>query len=445
MQELLSVLAFPGRLLGRWILFYWLCFTITLPLELATMPVMLIIPEHQPAWLKSVASGLNEASRWVYETKNKTIKHVGSEYLDTKVIIQMTGSGDTRRNYVGCFLTLIISAALAMLWSIPAELLHHWKPSWKPDNWLHSLVRIWVRFFLFQMLMGYGFAKVFPNQFPEPTFDYDRLFGDLTPMGLLWDFMGHSSPYQMFTGAVEVLAGLLLVSRHTTLLGALLTIVAMTQVFLLNMCYDVPVKLYSGHYLLMGLFLAAPDLPRLFRCLILGQAVEAKAWPRLFSNRWLHYLMILLRTALVAAIIWLQVDMNWKRYKERQEQPANPLQGVWELTHAEVDGTPLSGADPLYWMKLDFTMKGAMVVHGPKPPALTYKVTVNSVDSLLSMQKFSDPLWFAHFTYVLKDEALELRGTFNDRKMVMKYKKLPPKKYMLLSKPFKWIHEMPRD
>ena len=129
------------------------------------------------------------------------------------------------------------------------------KPDWHPDRRLHGLVRVLVRFFLCEMLLGYGFAKVFPLQFAQPSsFRLAQQLGDMSPMGLLWTFMGYSPSYQMFTGAVEVLAGLLLTTRRTTLLGALVALAAMTHVFALNMCFDVPVKLYSFNYLMMAIF-----------------------------------------------------------------------------------------------------------------------------------------------------------------------------------------------
>jgi len=62
-------------------------------------------------------------------------------------------------------------------------------------------------------------------------------------------FMGASTPYNVFTGASEMLAGVLLFFPTTTLLGALLAMAVMTQVVALNFCYDVPVKLFSTHLL----------------------------------------------------------------------------------------------------------------------------------------------------------------------------------------------------
>ena len=124
-------------------------------------------------------------------------------------------------------------------------------------------------------MITYGSVKVIKSQFPNPTLD--RLlqpFGDASPMGLLWTFMGASESYNIFTGAGEMLGGLLLTTRRTTLLGALVCFGVMSHVAMLNFSYDVPVKLFSMHLLAMALFLMAPDLGRLARMFVLNRPVE---------------------------------------------------------------------------------------------------------------------------------------------------------------------------
>ena len=69
-------------------------------------------------------------------------------------------------------------------------------------------------------LFGYGFAKVFPQQFGPPgPFKLIEPYGEFSPMGVLWSFMGASIPYVIFSGACEVAGGALVLFRRTTLLG----------------------------------------------------------------------------------------------------------------------------------------------------------------------------------------------------------------------------------
>ena len=77
-------------------------------------------------------------------------------------------------------------------------------------------------------------------------------------MGVLWSSIGASFPYEEFVGLVEVAGGVLLFVPRTQLAGALVAFGAMFEVFMLNMTYDVPVKLFSFHLVVMSVVLIAP-------------------------------------------------------------------------------------------------------------------------------------------------------------------------------------------
>ena len=103
-----------------------------------------------------------------------------------------------------------------------------------------------------------------------------------------------------------MLGGILLIIPRTTTLGALVCLADMIQVFMLNMTYDVPVKLLSFHLILLSLFLLAPDVQRLANLFFLNRAAGPSTQPPLFATRRAN------RVALVAQIVfgvWL-VGMN---------------------------------------------------------------------------------------------------------------------------------------
>ena len=87
-------------------------------------------------------------------------------------------------------------------------------------------------------------------------------------MGLVWTYVGQSKAFSAFVGWSEVICGLLLLFRKTTLAGALLSLVVMGNVVVINMCYDVPVKLYSSMLELMALYLTLPYLNTVYRLFI---------------------------------------------------------------------------------------------------------------------------------------------------------------------------------
>src|SRR5215218_1345583 len=175
------------------------------------------------------------------ETWNMVLPRVGEHILGTEVRLRGgSGRGDSTYGYVQIFCYLILALAGAAVWT----LLDRRRADYAR---LHEWLRVYVRFALAAVIIGYGAYKVIPEQFgtPPPS-DLLQPIGESSPMRLLWTFMGASIPYVIFTGAAEILGGLLLVARRTTLLGALVCIGVMSNVVMINYAYDVPVKLYSA-------------------------------------------------------------------------------------------------------------------------------------------------------------------------------------------------------
>jgi hypothetical protein len=441
MQTLVRII---GRYGVHFLCFYWICFIFPFPLDLVGIVFRFIEADDQPAWMKAAGEGYGQAYLWLYNQKTEACKWVGAHVLDVEVIIQPTGSGDTMRAYVGCLCALVVAAAMALLWTPILWGLGRWKPNWNPDATLLGLVRVLVRFFLVQMFFGYGFAKVFPLQFTPPgPYRLAEQLGDMSPMGLLWTFMGFSPAYQILTGAVEVLAGLLLTTRRTTLLGALIGSAAMAQVFVLNMCFDVPVKLYSFHYLVMACFLAAPDLPRLVNMFVLGRAVEALPLAPLRSARF-DRCTLLFRTLLVAAMLASQIQGGYKRWQDTYGALPVPVGGRWDVVEMRIDGKEPSKSDPLAWTWLEFTNKTILRLAGPTPPTLVYRMTWNPDSKELTLAKIVGPASSGKLSYDLSEAGqLELQGTMDGKAITATLQRTPEKQYQLMTRGFHWVQELP--
>ncbi len=152
----------------------------------------------------------------------------------------------TPTSEVLCF--LVIAAVGTIVWS----LLDRNRPNYQR---LQKWFMVYLRLVLATTMIPYGATKIFPWQFPAPTLSkLVQRYGDSSPMGLLWTFMGASRSYSFFGGATELLAGMLLVVPRLATLGALVCIGVMSNVLMLNLGYDVPVKLGSIHLLLMAGF-----------------------------------------------------------------------------------------------------------------------------------------------------------------------------------------------
>ena len=178
-----------------------------------------------------------------------------------------TGSGDGLMAWLATLTSVLLALLGASLWSLlQRKPVRHEK--------LLDFFQVYLRVFLLQAMLSYGIVKLLCLQFPTPG--EDRLlstYGDSSPMGLMWTFMGFSPAYQIFAGALETVSGELLIFRRTATLGALLVCAVMGHVFLLNLCFDVPVKLMSLELLLTGVFLASLDAGRLVSALVLNRSV----------------------------------------------------------------------------------------------------------------------------------------------------------------------------
>ena len=160
-----------------------------------------------------------------------------------------------------------------------------WRVTAKQIGWaLHWVVRM-LAFFL---LMPYALAKLGLMQMGKPDFpDLLITLGEKSPMGLLWTFMGFSPVVQFLAGLAEFVAAVLVLWRRTAWLGGLIGFVDLAVVWLLNMTFDIPVKIPSAVQALLYLLVLLPWLPRVFRFLA-GRATEAVEPPRVITSEKIH-------------------------------------------------------------------------------------------------------------------------------------------------------------
>jgi len=250
------------------------------------------------------------------------------------------GSGDTTYSYVQALVTFVLALAIAAVWSLADRRL-------VDRDKLRGLLRSGLRWYLATNMVGYGLAKLgtLSNQFPAPgLWRLAQPYGESSPMGLLWTFMGSSRAYTAFGGAMELLGGVLLMWRRTALLGAFVSVGVMLNVMLMNFCYDVPVKLFSAHLVVAALCILAPDARRLTSVFLgTGPVPPRVIAPQLTSSaaRWAHRG---LKASFVLFILVLPLYSFWST--ERSSAGAQPVLGEWKLAKLEVDGravTPETG------------------------------------------------------------------------------------------------------
>ncbi len=365
---------------------------------------------------------------------------VGEHVFGVKVVPRFSGSGDTTFGYVLIFCCLILALAATAVWT----LLDRRRANYAQ---LHAWLRVYARFVLAVAMIRYGAYKVIPEQFGTP-FPSTLLqpIGDSSPMGLLWTFMGASIPYVIFTGAAEMLGGLLLAARRTTLLGALDCIGVLSKVVMLNYSYDEPVKLYSSHLFLMAVFLVAPDLRRLASLFVWNRWVPPAEQRPLFASRQGNLAALVFCTVFM---LYVTVAALHESHKNRLEfadtATRQRLYGVWEVEEPAANGAvlPLPVTDETLGRRLVFEWPGAVgIQYAHETEVHEYELRLDPGPHMFTL--CCDPEWKAAISFKrVGSDVLALEGTVNGKPIRGRYRRMDDSRFLLISRGFHWINERP--
>jgi len=362
-------------------------------------------------------------------------------HVSQPLVYQGSGSGDKTYDWILQFCILVVALLATAIWSLIDRRRENYATAYK---WF----RLFIRFFLAGQMLTYGWAKAVPLQMPFPRlYTLVEPYGNFSPMGVLWASIGASPAYEIFAGCAEILGGILLIVPRTAMLGALVCLADMTQVFMLNMTYDVPVKLFSFHLILLSLFLLAPDVKRLIDFFFLNRPVQPSTQFPLFATRRGN------RIAVVAQIlfgVWLMA-MNaygsralWYQYGGGS--PKSALYGIWNVEQLTVDGQPRPAlmTDHDRWRRIIFDVPTRTAFQKMDESLARFGAAIDTKDNSLKLTKNDDKDWKASFTYTRPSpDRLVLDGEIDGHKETMELQLADRSKFMLVSRGFHWIQEYP--
>lgn len=362
------------------------------------------------------------------------------------LVITGSGSGDKTFDWVEAFCFLVLAVLITATWSTVDR---------RRQNYVaaHKWFRVFVRFALGSTMFAYGFDKAIPLQMPYPYLS--RLiepFGNFSPMGVLWSSIGSSTAYEIFAGSAEILAGLLVLIPRTATLGALVCLADMIQVFMLNMTYDVPVKLFSFHMILLSLFLLAPEAPRLVNFFLSNLPTGPSAQPALFRTRRANRLALIAQIVLILYLVATNAygsTQAWKRYGGGA--PKSELYGIWNVDEFIMDGqihAPLL-TDASRWRRIVFQTPDSATFQRMDDTFIRYKVPFRAKDKLALIDpskdlslKADDLKDLFNFQRPAQDR-LVLDGSMDGHKIHMQLQLVDRNKFLLVSRGFHWIQEYP--
>jgi hypothetical protein len=357
------------------------------------------------------------------------------------VLHQDSGSGDQTIIWLLLFCLLVVATLATLVWSVLD----------RRRNDYHRL-NAWFLTFLRLCLAGqmvfYGLAKVIPTQMPAPPLAaLLRPFGELSPASVLWLQVGSSPTYEIALGAAELLAGLLLFLPRTATVGALISLASMGQVFLLNMTFDVPVKILSFHLLLMSIVLLLPQTRRLANLFVLQRPAEPVTQPPLFTsdraNRRAAVVQTLLGIWVLVGCVLLNVQV-WNEYGGGRPKPE--LYGIWSVTEFTRDSRPLppSVTDVSRWQRIIFDAPGVVTYQRMNGELVDVSATVHGQTLELTAPDQEAPTPFATLdTSQPSPDRLLLDGQIGGAPVTMSLERVDLQSFTLRNRGFNWIQEYP--
>jgi hypothetical protein len=360
-------------------------------------------------------------------------------HLPAPVTIFTNGSGDTTYDYVKLFVMAVSAVAVALVWSAgdrrrrSYDALHHW-------------LRVGLRYYLASTLCMYGFSKIYHLQMPGPFLSQLVLpFGDKSPMGLVWSYVGFSGAFSAFTGWAEVIAGVFLLFRRTTLLGAMLSAFVMLNVVMINFCFDVPVKLYSSFLLLASLFLMAPDFGRMAGLFLLNKPVRAKTYRGYLHKRWLRISAVVLKCAFIAMLFISQLQGTFARAKRSGKASHPPLYGIYntELLARGHDTIPPLTTDTTRWRQLIVQHDSYAQVKLMNDSMEYISFRVDTTLKTVSIAKRNKDAQKSVLHYTSDSAYLTLSGLLDNDSVTYRFRKYDHNRFRLISTGFRWVNEYP--
>ncbi len=382
--------------------------------------------------------------QWLVFRFNDGFLHV-KETLNTEGY----GSGDTSYAWAEFYTIIILSCVVAIVWSALDKKEKHTKIL---TYWLHNL----IRYNLIVVAFSYGIIKLFALQMPFPNLSQLATpLGDLLPMRFSWLFIGYSQPYEMFLGVMEIMVGVLLLYRRTIPLGLVVGFGVFLNVFVMNLCYDIPVKLYSMQIVIGCLFLLVIDIRKYLNFFILNKpTVPTSGYDYRFGKKWQRAGRIVLKTLFILIVVGYNFYdcINWYQETHAVEKSVIP-KGVYEIKTFRKNNqlTVINPNDTLAWRdfifderKLGSIKTGDTTFMNNYGRAYFIYETNPSKKMVYFKEGRSDSIPLFGMKYkLLHGNTLQMEGVFKKDTLYYELVK-SDKQFQLAERQFHWISEANR-
>jgi len=292
--------------------------------------------------------------QYIYQAKDWLVNAANSRIFHTyKELVPINGSGDTSYGWTELKLELLLALAAALVWTLADSGRANY-------NRLSYWLRIFIRYNLIMALIGYGVVKVFCLQMVFPSLSQLATpLGDLLPMRFSWLFIGYSNEYQFFSGLMELLAAFLLFFRGTSAFGAVVSAAVFSQVAVMNLSYDIPVKIFSMQLFISSVVLMIYERKRLLSFILNRPSAPSDIYDVAFRERWLRILRLFFKYGLTVFLLGMSLYNVREQKSFMKASATGPIpKGVYDVKVFALnrDTLPVAASmtDSLRWKDIIF-------------------------------------------------------------------------------------------
>ena len=375
---------------------------------------------------------------WIVIQANALFFHI------RPVLVPENGSGDTSMGWARLWTYLCIAVVVTLIWSVLDK---------KRPNYIHLNygLCLFSRYYIILVALSYGIIKLFGQQMNFPNLHQMATpLGDILPMRLSWFFIGYSRTYQFFSGAMEVVVALLLLYRRTISLGVLVATGVFLNVMMLNLSYDIPVKIFSMQMEFTCLFLLVNESGRLINFFILNKpAPEGKIYHFGYTKKWMRVSRVVLKCIIIAVGLifpFYQSFSQASQYNSKIEPVKNGVYAVvrYSLNNKDI---PLSKQDTVRWQDLIFEDGLGSIGSNDTLFRQRYKrgyfsYELDSAKHLLGFKKYANiKTYFVEFKYAIPDSNTIILDGLKGKDSLHVELKRTNRHFQLAERQFHWLSE----
>lgn len=278
--------------------------------------------------------------------------------------------------FANIFIFLFLSILGAFIWAFIEK-------DKKQYNTWNYLLRVLLRYKIGLSLFAFGLYLLFQQHLPYPSLsNLHTNYGDLFSWKVYFQTTAINPEYQSFLGSVVIISAILIVYRRTTGIGAGIALGFFSNVYVVNLLYDVGDLYYLTFLMLALTYLIINQVPKLIDLFNNKWVVGASFYPVKNS-------VVLKKTRSVGLLVYLVlvfvllasiISIGNQSYKYPSTAGIPGTEGYYEVTEFifNKDTIPYSLTNPNRWQNVIFEKWVTMSVRVNKP----IKVDVSDGDEI---------------------------------------------------------------